>query len=121
MNNNTAEFKEKLDSERELLVRELGEIGTVKNSKSPDDWQAKHDDLDIQRADANEVGDQISSYENNTALVNELEQRLMEVDAALAKMESGTYGTCEVCNKPIEEDRLGANPAAKTCKQHMNS
>ena len=44
----------------------------------------------------------------------------MEIDAALEKMEKGTYGICEVCNKPIEEDRLEANPAAKTCKEHMN-
>jgi RNA polymerase-binding transcription factor DksA len=121
MKNHTAEFKDKLEQERELLKRELGDIGTIKNSQSPDDWQAKHDDMDILRADANEVADQIGSYENNTALVNELEQRLMDINQALEKMEKGTFGICEVCNKPIEDDRLGANPAAKTCKQHMNS
>ncbi len=120
MTNNTSVLKDKLDQERALVMQELGEIGSVKNTKSPDDWQAKHDDLDIQRSDQNEVADQIGSYENNTALVNELEQRLMEIDAAIEKMEKGTYGTCEVCEKPIEEDRLNANPAAKTCKAHMN-
>jgi DnaK suppressor protein len=120
MTHNTSALKEKLTQERKLVMSELEGIGSVKNTKNPDDWQAKHDDLDILRADQNEVADQIGSYENNTALVNELEQRLMEIDAALEKMEKGTYGMCEVCDKPIEEDRLEANPAAKTCKQHMN-
>jgi RNA polymerase-binding transcription factor DksA len=120
MTHNNSVLKDKLNQEKELVTRELSEIGSVKNPKNPDDWQAKHDDLDILRADANEVADQIGSYENNNALVNELEQRLMEIDAALEKMEKGTFGACEVCDKPIEEDRLEANPAAKTCKAHMN-
>jgi RNA polymerase-binding transcription factor DksA len=35
-------------------------------------------------------------------------------------MDSGSYGKCEVCGKAIEADRLEANPAAPTCKEHMN-
>ncbi|MBX4198083.1 TraR/DksA C4-type zinc finger protein [Candidatus Parcubacteria bacterium] len=89
--------------------------------KSPDDWQGKPADMDILGSDSNETADRIESYENNTALTNELETRLMEIDAALKKMEEGKFGICEVCGKPIEEDRLSANPAAKTCKAHMNA
>jgi RNA polymerase-binding transcription factor DksA len=121
MTNNFETFKHKLEDEKKLLTRELKEIGVVKDKKSPDDWQAKPEDLDIIESDANEVGDKITSYENNNALVNELEQRLMEVDTALEKIENGKYGLCEKCGEKIEEDRLSANPAAKTCKQHMNA
>jgi RNA polymerase-binding transcription factor DksA len=35
-------------------------------------------------------------------------------------MENGTYGVCEKSGKPIELDRLMANPAARTCKEMMN-
>jgi RNA polymerase-binding transcription factor DksA len=38
---------------------------------------------------------------------------------ALGKIEAGTYGVCEVSGMDIEEDRLEANPAARTCKAHM--
>jgi RNA polymerase-binding transcription factor DksA len=117
---NTSAFEKKLQDEKELLLRELKEIGVVKDSKDPENWQATPGKLDILEADSNEVGDRISSYENNNALVNDLEHRLREVEAALDKIKKGNYGICEICGKPIEEDRLSANPAAKTCKEHMN-
>jgi len=118
---NPDHFKKKLIEERELLLRELKEIGMVKDSRNPGDWQAIPADIGIERADSNDVADRIESYEGNNALVHELEIRLGEVDTALQKIATHSFGTCEVCKKPIEEDRLGANPAAKTCKAHMNS
>ena len=39
---------------------------------------------------------------------------------ALEKIEKGEYGTCEVCAAEIEEDRLEANPSARTCKAHVD-
>jgi RNA polymerase-binding transcription factor DksA len=36
-------------------------------------------------------------------------------------MEEGKYGICKVCGEEIEEARLEANPAAETCKAHLNS
>ncbi len=49
-----------------------------------------------------------------------LENRWNEVRAALKKIEAGTYGICEISGEPIEEDRLEVNPAARTCKEHMD-
>jgi RNA polymerase-binding transcription factor DksA len=121
MTKDYTEFTTKLSDEKTLLVKELGNIGSVKNPKNPNDWEARPSNLDIDHSDTNEVGDLIESYEGNTALVHELEGRLMEIDIALDKISNGTFGTCEVCSKMIEEDRLQANPAAKTCKQHMNN
>jgi sigma-B regulation protein RsbU (phosphoserine phosphatase) len=40
---------------------------------------------------------------------------LAEVDAALARMEGGTYGVCEGCHGAIEPDRLGTDPLARLC------
>ncbi len=48
-------------------------------------------------------------------LATELQDALEEVDAALVRLEAGTYGTCEVCGKPIGEARLEAMPAARFC------
>jgi DnaK suppressor protein len=40
---------------------------------------------------------------------------LVEVDAALARLEAGTYGRCERCGGPIPAARLAARPTATTC------
>lgn len=47
-------------------------------------------------------------------------QRLIhEVDAALSRMDDGTYGLCEVCHQPIENDRLISDPLARLCLEHL--
>jgi DnaK suppressor protein len=48
--------------------------------------------------------------------LNENEQaQVAEIDAALARIEDGTYGVCEDCNEPIESRRLEAIPWARRC------
>lgn len=42
-------------------------------------------------------------------------RQLREVDAALARIEDGTYGTCSACGQPIAEERLEAVPWATLC------
>ena len=43
------------------------------------------------------------------------EQVLEQIDAALARIEAGTFGTCRNCGKPIAEERLEARPWATLC------
>lgn len=46
--------------------------------------------------------------------------RLLEaVDAALARMDGGTYGLCEACHDPVETDRLLADPLEQFCLDHL--
>ena len=40
---------------------------------------------------------------------------LREVDAALERFESGTYGVCEGCRDAVEAERLIANPLVRFC------
>ncbi|TDU90136.1 TraR/DksA family transcriptional regulator [Kribbella voronezhensis] len=49
------------------------------------------------------------------ALAEQARQHLTEIDAALARVASGTYTTCELCGRPIAADRLEARPVARTC------
>lgn len=45
----------------------------------------------------------------------ELTRLLQEVDAALHRMDIGTYGLCEVCHDPVEPERLLADPLTRVC------
>jgi RNA polymerase-binding transcription factor DksA len=117
---NKEHYNKILEDERKILLGELQSLGIQKDQRNPDDWQARPDNLNTLESDSNEVSDKIESYENNNALVNDLEQRLMEVDIALEKIKKGNFGICEICGKEIESDRLEANPAARTCKEHIN-
>lgn len=49
------------------------------------------------------------------ALVMQVRSRLAEVEAALQRLEAGTYGICEACGQPIAAARLEARPAARLC------
>jgi RNA polymerase-binding transcription factor DksA len=49
------------------------------------------------------------------ALVDQARLHLVEVDAALERVRSGTYGVCESCGGPIAPGRLEARPVARTC------
>ncbi|HEV7210349.1 MAG TPA: TraR/DksA C4-type zinc finger protein [Blastococcus sp.] len=49
------------------------------------------------------------------ALLEQARRRLADVEAALAHRETGDYGICENCGRPIGPERLAARPAARTC------
>jgi len=49
----------------------------------------------------------------------EITRLLKEVDAALSRMESGTYGICESCHEPIETERLLVDPLLRFCLPHL--
>jgi RNA polymerase-binding transcription factor DksA len=40
---------------------------------------------------------------------------LAEIDAALARLDEGSYGRCETCGEAIPLERLEAIPHARTC------
>ena len=113
------EFKDRLEKERDILQKELSSLGT-QNPSNPDDWEPKKPVGEDFGADRNENADIIEAVQENNAALNELEARLKNVMHALSKFESGTYGVCETSDEPIEIERLKANPAARTCMQHMN-
>ena len=49
------------------------------------------------------------------SLTQDTVTRLAAIDAALARLAAGTYGTCVVCGRPIPAGRLEALPATTTC------
>jgi DnaK suppressor protein len=49
------------------------------------------------------------------ALAAQAREHLADIDAALRKIDSGTYEICDSCGAPIGEERLVARPASLTC------
>jgi DnaK suppressor protein len=113
---NTHTYKTKLEAEKKLIEGELADLGRV---DAKGDWEATPETQTAPEADENDLADRTEDYGERTATIAALEPRLKDINDALAKIEDGTYGVCEVCGKPIEEDRLEANPAARTCKACM--
>lgn len=51
----------------------------------------------------------------------DLARLLGEVDAALRRMDTGTFGLCETCHDPVEADRLLADPLTRFCLDHLTA
>lgn len=113
----TEHLRKKLEAEKARLEAEMGSVGR-KNPSVPGDWEAMPSETGIE-ADLADQADIVMSRESNTAILADLEARYDTILAALARVESGTYGKCEVCGKKIEEARLEADPAATTCVKDL--
>lgn len=114
---NTQHYKEMLEREQALIEVELATVGR-KNPDNPSDWEATEPE-DGNEAEEGDVAENISEFQNNTSILENLETQLNSVREALKKIEAGKYGLCNICGSQIEEDRLEANPSAPTCKLHM--
>jgi len=90
-----------LEEERAQLKSQLADLGV--------DGGIAYDE---NFADSGQVA---AEQGENRALVGQLEETLMEVERALAKLDDGKYGECEVCGKDIGEARLEAMPATRYC------
>ncbi len=114
----TKKTKELLMSEQNLLEGELKNIAHFNTETNT--WEATPDTDLMNMSDDNDAADRFEDFEERTSMLKTLQARLTDIKEALAKIDAGTFGTCEVCGKKIESDRLEANPAAPTCKEHMN-
>jgi DnaK suppressor protein len=60
-------------------------------------------------------GTETFEMEKNVSLLEQVDDELLEVEAAVQRLERGTYGTCQVCGRPIGDARLEAMPATRFC------
>ena len=101
-------LRKQLDSERAAAVDELREYGADPDSQRVE----KIPGVDENFADlAQATAERSEIY----ALIEQTRARLAEVDAALEKMDEGTYGVCVDCGAEIAEARLEARPLSVRC------
>jgi RNA polymerase-binding transcription factor DksA len=90
----------RLDHERERLHTQLRELHAAEGT------------FDGGFADSSQVTAERGEIE---ALAGSLSESLRDVEDAMAKVDAGTYGTCETCGGAIGEARLEAMPSARQC------
>ena len=73
------------------------------------------EDFDEGFADSGQVA---AEQGENAVLAARLRTELDEVERALAKLDDGSYGRCEICSASIAPDRLEAMPATRFCIDH---
>jgi RNA polymerase-binding transcription factor DksA len=98
-------LKGKLEDEAEQLRDQLRELGRDESSL----------DYDDNFADSGQVA---AEQGENQALAARLRDQLDDVELALAKLDSGSYGRCEICGNEIGEARLEVMPATRFCIEH---
>ena len=94
-------YRAALETERARLLEEIGEA-----IEAPDQMT-----YGSQAAAASQVFEQ----QRDLALRDRAVQHLALVDAAIARLDDGTYGTCVRCGNPIPDGRLEALPWAAHC------
>lgn len=68
--------------------------------------------LDDESADA---GSATFEREKDLSIEQNVRDLLDKIDRALKRIDEGTYGTCEICGKPIEKARVKALPYVDLC------
>ena len=98
-------FKEILESRREQINKNI--IGV-------------NDELNqLSSLELNDEGDHASVNNNSmveSAIVQQQEQELREINVTLGKIANGDYGICEMCEDDIGFQRLKVKPHAIYCK-----
>ena len=105
--------RQRLADERERLagVRStFDDEGLTEQSES--DSVGELSSYDQHQAD---MGTETFEREKDLSILEQVEAELADVEHALRRLDEGTYGTCEACGKPIDDDRLEAMPAARFC------
>jgi RNA polymerase-binding protein DksA len=103
---------------RELLLDERKRVASALENLHEETAGTLRDDAGEETAYDNHLGDTATETydrELDYSLEENSEHFLAEIDAALARIEEGTYGICTNCGKQIPEERLEARPWATLC------
>lgn len=109
----TTEFRALLEQERERIKNAIEYL----HQENPGNMEEELGELGGRGTD-NHMGDMASvtfDRELDQGLEEGAQQTLEQIERALARIDDGTYGTCERCGKQIPEERLRARPWATLC------
>jgi len=71
--------------------------------------------VDVDRSPPVDGNPSEAEEELHRSAVDAVDGLLDEVELALARLDDGTYGRCEGCGAPIDDERLAELPIVRTC------
>lgn len=105
-------FKSLLMNEKEDLLNTL----ELMNENEPNDEMRQHfDELSSYDNHPADLGTETFMMSQNMSLKSSQSSIVDEIDAALERIDNGTYGLCRSCGKKIDEDRLEVIPYTSLC------
>jgi RNA polymerase-binding protein DksA len=107
----TAHLRQRLLDERQRVLDAIENI----HSENPSSLGEETEEPTFQDNHLGDVATATFDREMASTLEENSTHVLGEIDAALARIEEGTYGVCERCGEPIGDERLDALPWAKLC------
>ncbi len=103
------------DAARERLEAEKARVaGLISEQRTDVEEENASEDAELSPYDAADSGSDTFEREKDLGLLDDLEVELAEIEAAIARIDAGTYGIDEVTGAPIDPARLEAAPAART-------
>lgn len=112
-----ARMQTKLLGEKQRLQKLLHQVAKpdVTEHVPGKDHDVKYEDIGTDVGSTDENVHERENYEVALNAAGNLEDLLDATEAALERIDAGTYGVCSNCNNEIPEARLEANPAATEC------
>jgi RNA polymerase-binding transcription factor DksA len=104
--------REQLLAERKRLQHDIYQLTEGQLSVQPIDPLSDAGGLKSEQADD---ADMVFESERNQAVVNNAHMLLAQVQAAVDRLDNGSYGKCVICGKEINPKRLEALPWATLC------
>ena len=95
----------------ELRTRLLREVGMIEEALREDVMTSG----DTSAVPSHPADQDVEGFDEQVILAQNEEQLLEDVEAALERIEAGTYGNCQQCGREIPKQRLDALPQAPTC------
>jgi RNA polymerase-binding transcription factor DksA len=105
------EARQRLQSEKSRVLGLIAEVRGELGPGSESDELSELSNYDQHPAD---TGTETFEREKDLSILDSLEAELDELEAALQRIDDGTYGLDEVTGEPIAQERLEAVPTART-------
>lgn len=105
-------FRQLLVARRQALAGNVQQLEDEALRRSSRDASGDLSTMPIHLAD---IGTDNFEQDFSLGLIENEEQELVEINAALVRLDDGKYGSCETCSTVISKERLKAVPYARLC------